>query len=328
MRPWPAVFGRDYTPAIDGKHTAGKTHRQQIDAVKQDLTRFRDENQLDQVILVNLASTETWLEVGAVHESLKAFEKGLDDDAPEITPLMRYIYAANDLGMPHANFTPSLANVPALKEQAMERGVPFAGMDGKTGQTLVKTALGPMFRVRRLHVEGWYSINFLGNNDGLVLNEPGSNKTKVMSKSSVLDSVVGHKVENHQVHIHYYKPRGDAKEAWDNIDMRGFAGIPMQMKVNFLCQDSVLAAPLVVDLVRLLAVAQQAGERGIQTQLSVFFKSPYHEPNQEPIHDLFEQERMLLAWAHRIAPTQPTATRSDRIGVDRTRQRGSVERSL
>jgi myo-inositol-1-phosphate synthase len=170
-------------------------------------------------------------------------------------------------------------------------------MDGKTGQTLVKTALAPMLRVRRLQIEGWYSTNVLGNNDGLVLDSPGANKTKVTSKASVLDPIVGYHVENHQVHIHYYKPRGDAKEAWDSIDIVGFAGVPMQLKINFLCQDSVLAAPLVIDLVRLLDVAKQAGESGIQRQLSMFFKSPHHEEGEVPVQDLFKQEQLLIRWA-------------------------------
>jgi myo-inositol-1-phosphate synthase len=210
---------------------------------------------------------------------------------------MRYFYAANKLGIPSCNFTPSLTNIPALAAQAERTKTPYAGMDGKTGQTLVKTALAPMLRVRRLQIEGWYSTNVLGNNDGLVLNSPGANKTKVTSKASVLDPIVGYHVENHQVHIHYYKPRGDAKEAWDSIDIVGFAGVPMQLKINFLCQDSVLAAPLVIDLVRLLDVARQAGESGIQRQLSMFFKSPYHEEGEVPVQDLFKQEQLLIRWA-------------------------------
>jgi myo-inositol-1-phosphate synthase len=186
--------------------------------------------------------------------------------------------------------------VPALADHAKRTKTPFAGMDGKTGQTLLKTALASMFRVRRLRIEGWYSTNLLGNNDGLVLDDPGSNKTKVLSKSGGLDSIVGYTVENHQVHIHYYKPRGDAKEAWDNIDLVGFAGIPMQIKIDFLCQDSALAAPIVIDLVRLLDVAKRAGESGIQRQHSLFFKSPHHGLGEMPIHDLFEQEQLLLEW--------------------------------
>src|SRR5262249_21935193 len=161
---------------------------------------------------------------------LDAFEAGLDASASAIGPAMRYFYAALRLGIPYCNFAPSLTNVPALAELAERTRTPYAGMDGKTGQTMLKTALAAALRVRRLQIDGWFSTNFLGNNDGLVLDDPGSNKTKVMSKTSVLDSVVGYRVENHQVHIHYYKPRGDSKEAWDNVDITGFAGIPMQIK--------------------------------------------------------------------------------------------------
>jgi myo-inositol-1-phosphate synthase len=258
--------------------------------------------------MVNLASTEGFLEVQPVHQDLRAFEAGLDASDPAITPAMRYFYAANELQVPYCNFTPSLTNVPALDTHANEMANPFAGMDGKTGQTLLKTALAAMFRARRLFIEGWYSTNFLGNGDGKVLDAPSSNKTKVLSKSAVLDSIVGYRVENHQVHIHYYKPRGDSKEAWDNIDIVGFAGIPMQIKVNFLCQDSALAAPLVVDLVRLLDVARRCGERGIQRQLSMFFKAPYTQAGENAVHDLFKQEKLLLDWARAHAPVSSGKT--------------------
>jgi myo-inositol-1-phosphate synthase len=298
VRPWPALFSGEYVENLAGKNlVTARTHREQIARLEQDLEGFRRDNALDRVIMVNLASTERFLEVQRVHHDLRAFEAGLDASDPGITPAMRYFYAANKLQVPYCNFTPSLTNVPALEEQAREMGNPFAGMDGKTGQTLVKTALASMFRARRLRVEGWYSTNFLGNGDGQVLDAPSSNKTKVMSKAAVLDSIVGYHVENHQVHIHYYKPRGDSKEAWDSIDIVGFAGIPMQMKVNFLCQDSALAAPLVIDLVRLLDVARRCGERGIQRQLSMFFKSPHCLPGESPVHDLFKQEALLLDWA-------------------------------
>jgi myo-inositol-1-phosphate synthase len=224
---------------------------------------------------------------------------------------MRYFYAAVKKGIPYVNFTPSLTHVPALAELSVKTRTPYCGMDGKTGQTLLKTALASMLRVRRLHIEGWYSTNVLGNSDGLVLNAPGSNKTKVLSKAAVLDSIVGYHVENHQVHIHYYRPRGDSKEAWDNIDIVGFAGVPMQMKVNFLCQDSVLAAPLVIDLVRLLDVAKRCGDYGAQRQLSLFFKSPHAVEGEEVVHDLFKQEQLLLNWARsRSARIHSNGTKS------------------
>src|SRR5580692_5743808 len=305
IQPWPAVFSSTYAQKLAGKNVVKASgYRDEIAILEKNLETFKKTNNLDRVVIVNLASTEAFLEEQPVHKSLRAFEAGLDANDAAISPAMRYFYVANKLRIPYCNFTPSLTNVPALAQQAEELNNPFAGMDGKTGQTLLKTALASMFRARRLLIDGWYSTNFLGNSDGLVLDAPSSNKTKVMSKAAVLDSIVGYQVQNHQVHIHYYKPRGDSKEAWDNIDIVGFAGIPMQMKVNFLCQDSALAAPLVVDLVRLLDVAKRAGERGIQRQLSLFFKSPYHGAGESPMHDLFKQEKMLLDWARAHATTK------------------------
>ncbi len=309
LRPWPAVFSQEYAKNLQGRHVVGTTggHRGQIDAIKKDLSTFKSSFGLRRVILINLASTERWMERTATHQTLEAFEKGIDANDPGVSPTMRYMYAANSLGVPHANFAPSLANIPALRIQAEQNGVPYCGMDGKTGQTLVKTGLASLLRLRRLRVQGWYSVNFLGNNDGLVLDDPKSNETKVRSKASVLDSVVGHKVENHQVHIHYYKPRGDAKEAWDNIDIEGFCGQPMQMKVNFLCKDSILAAPLCIDMARILDVAQEHGDKGIQYQMSVYFKSPYVADGEQPEHDPFTQERMLYAWARELAAKKTTS---------------------
>ena len=296
--PWPAVLSeRDVSRGENA--VSAKGYRDELAILGKNIEDFKKKTGADRVVIVNLASTERYLEAGEVHNKLAAFDKGLDGNHPDITPAMRYFYLANSLGIPYVNFTPSLTNVPALAEHAMEKHNPFAGMDGKTGQTLVKTVLGTMFRARRLFIDGWYSTNILGNNDGLVLNSPENNKTKVTSKGAVLDSIVGYKVQNHQVHIHYYKPRGDATEAWDNIDIIGFGGIPMQMKIDFLCQDSALAAPLVVDLVRLADVAKSVGERGIQRQLSMFFKAPYHEPGEIPQHDFFKQERMLIDWCQK-----------------------------
>ena len=304
ITPWPGVFARKYAEKVTGDNTLSvPTFRAEIAVVKRNVEEFKRAHSLERVVMVNLASTESFLEMSQVHATLEAFELGLDRNDAAITPAMRYFYAANELGIPHCNFTPSQTNIPALARQAERTRTPYAGMDGKTGQTLLKTALAAMMRVRRLHIEGWYSTNVLGNNDGLALDSPASNKTKVLSKASVLDSIVGYHVENHQVHIHYYKPRGDAKEAWDNIDIVGFAGVPMQIKVNFLCQDSALAAPLVIDLVRLLDVAKRKGEHSIQRQLSMFFKSPFHAEGESPVHDLFKQEQLLLAWAREKSAT-------------------------
>lgn len=302
MAPWPAVFSGEYAENCKGENVVtAKDFRGELEHISGCIEKFKKDHGLDTVVMVNLASTERWMELAESHKSLAAFEKGLDANDPSISPAMRYFYVANKLGCPYVNFAPSLTNVPALEEQANELGNPYSGMDGKTGQTLLKTALAAMFKVRNIKVEGWYSVNFLGNNDGLVLDNPASNKTKVLSKAAVLDSIVGYRVENHQVHIHYYKPRGDAKEAWDNIDMLGFAGVPMQMKINFLCQDSILAAPLVMDLVRLSHAAKRKGEKGIQRQLSLYFKSPYSSPGEQPQHNLFDQEAMLIEWAKKHA---------------------------
>jgi myo-inositol-1-phosphate synthase len=298
IKPWPAVFAKRYAANVEGENlVAAPNFREEIATLTKQIEELKKAKKVERFVLVNLASTEAYLEPSAVHATLANFEAGLDANDPVISPSMRYFYAATKLGIPSCNFTPSLTNVPALAELSKKMGVPYGGMDGKTGQTLLKTALAPMLRARRLFLEGWFSTNILGNNDGLILNNPNSNKTKVLSKAAVLDSIVGYPVQNHQVHIQYYKPRGDAKEAWDAIDIVGFAGVPMQIKVNFLCQDSILAAPLVVDLVRLLDVAKRVGASGIQRQLSIFFKSPHAEEGEQPVHDLFKQERMLLDWA-------------------------------
>ena len=302
IKPWPAVFSGEYAANIKGDNVVKvKNFREELAHIEKNITDFKKQNDCDTVVMVNLASTERYQELTDAHKSLAGFEKGLDSNDSSIAPAQRYFYVANKLGVPYVNFAPSLTNIPALQEQASELKNPYAGMDGKTGQTLLKTALASMFRARNLKVVGWYSVNFLGNNDGLVLDNPGSNKTKVMSKAAVLDSILGYRVENHQVHIHYYKPRGDAKEAWDNIDIGGFCGVPMQMKINFLCQDSILAAPLVLDLVRIIEIAKAKGEKGIQRQLSIYFKSPYAAEGEQPQHDVFEQERMLISWAKKHA---------------------------
>jgi len=302
VKPWPAVFSGEYAANVKGENVVKvKNFREELAKIEKDITEFKKAHDCETVVMVNLASTERYQELVDSHKSLAAFEKAIDENHASISPAMRYFYVANKLGVPYCNFAPSLTNIPALEEQANELRNPYCGMDGKTGQTLLKTALAAMFRVRNLKVVGWYSVNFLGNNDGLILDNPASNKTKVMSKAAVLDSIVGYRVENHQVHIHYYKPRGDAKEAWDNIDIGGFCGVPMQMKINFLCQDSILAAPLVLDMARLMEVAKAKGEKGIQRQMSLYFKSPYATSGEQPQHDPFIQETMLIDWAKKIS---------------------------
>jgi myo-inositol-1-phosphate synthase len=310
FRAWPAVVSSRFLGAMAGKNVVGAgTAREELALISANIEAFKLRHGLSRVVMVNLASTERYIEVEDVHRTIAAFEAGLDANDPRISPAMKYLYVACQLGIPHCNFTPSLSKIPALEELADRRGVPIAGEDGKTGQTMLKTVLAPAFVIRQLQVEGWFSTNILGNNDGLVLDDPGSNKTKVTSKSKVLDDILGYTVGSHQVHIHYYKPRGDAKEAWDNIDLVGFLGERMQLKVDFLCKDSILAAPLVLDLVRLLDLAKRHKERGIQRQLSVFFKAPYHTEGERPQHDLFKQQMLLETWLATITgkTAQPAA---------------------
>jgi myo-inositol-1-phosphate synthase len=209
---------------------------------------------------------------------------------------MLYAYAAIAEGVPYGNFTPSVAaDIPALIEFAEKQKVPIAGKDGKTGQTFIKTVLAPALQARALKVEGWYSTNILGNRDGLALSNEDSLASKIKTKSSVLDDILGYEVEDHIVDIRYYRPRGDNKEAWDNVDITGFLGQPMQIKVNFLCKDSILAAPLAIEIARCLDLAHQRGDRGIQEQLSVFFKLPMTK-SRRPEQAFFRQQRMLLDW--------------------------------
>jgi myo-inositol-1-phosphate synthase len=299
IEPWPAVADPAYCRNATGANVvAVGPLRERVAHVRGDLRRFREERGLDTVVVVNLASTEAWPDLSSpALADLDAFEEGLDRDDPVITPGMVYAYAAITEGCPFVNFTPSLgADVPALLALAERERVPVAGKDGKTGQTLIKTVLAPAFRSRALTVEGWYSTNILGNRDGQVLDDPSSLASKLDTKGSVLDSMLGYEVEDHIVRIDYYRPRGDAKEAWDNIDLVGFLGQRMQIKVDFLCRDSILAAPLVLELVRLVAEAQRRGEGGAQEQLGYFFKAPVTRDGRTPEHALHLQERALLDW--------------------------------
>ncbi len=300
MRPWPAVGSTDFCRNIDGAHkVAAPGHRAAVQAIQDDLARFKRAQGLDRVVMINLASTERVPDMAAdCLQSPQAFERGLDRDDAAISPAMLYAYAAIDSGTPYGNFAPSVAaDSPPLAELARARGVPVAGKDGKTGQTLVKTVLAPAFRARALHVDGWFSTNILGNTDGKALDDPASLASKVGTKTKVLDQMLGYPVEDHIVHIHYYRPRGDDKEAWDNIDLRGFLGQRMQMKVNFLCKDSVLAAPLVIEIARVLDLAAQRGQGGVQEQLGLFFKAPQtRTPGADPVHAFHEQQLILDEW--------------------------------
>jgi myo-inositol-1-phosphate synthase len=298
VKPWPAVASLAYCKRIQGgnaRETRG--HREAIEAIVDDISRFKAANDLDSVVMVNLASTERTPADSDALRTADAFERALDADDSGIGPAMLYARAAIEAGVPYGNFTPSVAaDAPALAEMAKRRGVPVAGKDGKTGQTLLKTVLAPMLRARALHVDGWFSTNILGNRDGQALDDPDSLKSKLGTKGNVLDSILGYHVEDHIVDIRYYRPRGDDKEAWDNIDVTGFLGQRMQLKVNFLCKDSILAAPLVLEIARLLDLAKSRGEAGAQEQMSIFFKAPQTANGRAPVHAFHAQEDMLADW--------------------------------
>ncbi len=298
LRPWPAIGADGFVGGgVGGGHVkAIRGHRQAIEAVVEDLGRFKAEAGLDGLVMLNLSSTEVGVESAACYASPEALEAALDANDARISPSVLYAYAAISAGVPHVNFTPTrVTDWPAMLALAERRSIPVCGKDGKTGQTFLKTVLAPGFRDRNLYVEGWFSTNLLGNRDGQVLADPQSVRSKIASKTDVLDGILGYPVGEHQVHIHYYKPRGDAKEAWDSIDLVGFAGQRMQVKVDFLCRDSVLAAPLAIDLCRLTDLAHLRAEKGILKALGVFFKSPMTAGGR-PEHDFFRQQQVFERW--------------------------------
>lgn len=296
--PMKAVFSQKYVKNLSGKHVKkGKTKMDLAEQLIRDIKKFKRTNKLDRLVMLWCGSTEVFIKPKKVHRTLKSFETGLKRNDKDIPPSMIYAYAAIKCGIPYGNGAPNLsADVPALVELAKENKVPIAGKDFKTGQTLMKTILAPGFKSRMLGINGWFSTNILGNRDGEVLDDPYSFKTKEESKLSVLDSVFQphlypelYSNYYHKVRINYYPPRGDEKEAWDNIDIFGWLGYPMQIKINFLCRDSILAAPIVLDLVLFLDLAQRAGMYGIQEWLSFYFKSPMVGKGLYPEHDLFIQ---------------------------------------
>ncbi len=296
--PWPGVFDHEYVKRLDGTHVkAGATKADLAQQVMEDIRRFRAQSGVTRLVMIWCGSTESFLRPSAVHGSVSAFENGLRANDPVIAPSMVYAYAALSLGIPFANGAPNLTlDVPAMTELAERRHVPICGKDFKTGQTLMKTIIAPGLKARMLGLTGWFSTNILGNRDGEVLDEPSSFKTKEESKLSVLDVILQqelypdlHKDYIHRVNIHYYPPRGDNKEGWDNIDIFGWLGYPMQIKINFLCRDSILAAPIVLDLALFLDLAQRARMKGVQEWLSFYFKSPQTAPGLYPEHDLFIQ---------------------------------------
>jgi myo-inositol-1-phosphate synthase len=298
VKPMSAVFDRHYVKRLDGPNVKkGKNKKDLAEQLIADIRRFKADNNCSRLVMVWCGSTEIFLTETAAHQSLAAFEKALEASDPSIPSSMIYAYAAIHEGIPYANAAPNLsADVPALTELAQKTGSPLAGKDLKTGQTLIKTIIAPGLKARLLGVEGWYSTNILGNRDGEVLDDPESFKTKEESKKSVLDYIFQSSLYpdlyaelHHVVRINYYKPRGDAKEGWDNIDLVGWLGYKMQLKVNFLCRDSILAAPIVLDVALFLDLAKRAGMHGIQEWLSFYFKSPMHAPEVYPEHDLLIQ---------------------------------------
>jgi myo-inositol-1-phosphate synthase len=302
VRPMPAVFSQDYVKRLQGENVKqGRTKRELAEALRQDIRDFKAARGCDRLVIIWCASTEVFIAPGPVHQTLTAFEKGMEANDPAIAPSMLYAWAAIMEGVPFANGAPNLTcDVPALEQLARDRGVAVGGKDFKTGQTMVKTVLSPMFKARMLGVHGWYSTNILGNRDGEVLDDPESFKTKEESKLGVLEYILQPHLYPelygriyHKVRINYYPPRGDNKEGWDNIDIFGWLGYPMQIKVDFLCRDSILAAPLVLDLALFFDLAQRAGLQGVQEWLSFYFKSPQTAPGLYPEHDLFIQHTKL-----------------------------------
>ena len=301
IRPMPAVFEQRFVKLLHGENVKkGKNKMDLAEQLMEDIRQFQKASGASRLIMIWCGSTETYLKAGAVHQSLAAFEKGLRANNKEIAPSMVYAYAALKLGVPYANGAPNLTtDIPALQELAHQNRVPICGKDFKTGQTLLKTIIAPGLKARLIGLRGWFSTNILGNRDGEVLDDPGSFRTKEESKLSVLEYILQpdlypelYKGYCHKVRINYYPPRGDNKEGWDNIDIFGWLGYPMQIKIDFLCRDSILAAPIVLDLVLFMDLAQRCptmARKGIQEWLSFYFKSPMCAPKLYPEHDLFIQ---------------------------------------
>ena len=298
VKPLPAVFDRNYVRRLEGSNV--KSMKSKWDAVlevREDIQRFKNDNGCERLVMIWCGSTEIFMAPDPVHATIESLEKAIRENHTAIPPSMIYAYAALMEGVPFLNGAPNLTvDVPAMVELAKQKGVPLGGKDFKTGQTLMKTLLAPGLKARMLGVRGWFSTNILGNRDGEVLDDPDSFKTKEVSKLDVLEYILQPDLYPelygdiyHKVRINYYPPRGDEKEGWDNIDIFGWLGLPMQIKVDFLCRDSILAAPLVLDLVLFTDLAQRSGLTGIQEWLSFYFKSPMTTPDLYPEHDLFIQ---------------------------------------
>ncbi len=308
IKPMKAVFDNEFVRRIHGPNMKTGANKMELaEQLRQDIRNFKEENGCSRLVMIWCGSTETFHKAGAVHQTIETFEAGLRSSDPAIAPSQIYAYAALQEMVPYANGAPNLTtDVPALLELSKTLGVPICGKDFKTGQTYMKTLLAPGFKARMLGVKGWFSTNILGNRDGEVLEDPGSFKTKEETKLSVLEQILQpdlypelYKDLYHLVRINYYPPRGDAKEGWDNIDIEGWLGYPMQIKIDFLCRDSILAAPLVLDLVLFMDLAQRAGMKGIQEWLSFYFKGPMTAAGLYPEHDIFIQLMKLkntLRW--------------------------------
>ena len=308
IKPMPAVFDSQYVKRIKGTNVKkAQTKLELAEAIRDDIRRFKTNNKCDRLVMIWCASTEKFITASKVHQDLKSFIKGLEGNDERIAPSMIYAFAALMEGIPFANGAPGLTvDIPVLEKLAIDENIPICGKDFKTGQTLVKTVMAPMLKARMLGVNGWFSTNILGNRDGEVLDEPENFKTKEESKLGALEYILQPELYPdlyanvyHKIRINYYPPRGDAKEGWDNIDIFGWLGRQMQIKINFLCSDSTLAAPLVLDLALFMDLAKRAGLGGIQEWLSFYFKSPQHAPTVYPEHDLFIQQTKLkntLRW--------------------------------
>ena len=298
IRPWPAVFDQRYVKRLEGRNVKQAANKRELaEQVRADIRHFKESHHLARLVMIWCGSTEVFMTESAVHASLPLFEQALQSSDPLIPSSMIYAYAALKEGIPFGNAAPNLTvDIPALLDLASQTRTAVVGKDLKTGQTLIKTIVAPGLKARLIGVSGWYSTNILGNRDGEVLDDPESFKTKEESKKSVLDYILQpdlypelYRNLCHLVRINYYPPRGDNKEGWDNIDLVGWLGYPMQLKINFLCRDSILAAPIVLDLVLFLDLAKRAGLGGIQEWLSFYFKSPMHAAGLYPEHDLFIQ---------------------------------------
>lgn len=311
IKPMPAVFDHNFAKRLNGTYIKkADTRWNLVELLRQDIRKFKEENGCDRLVVLWAASTEIYIPLAEEHKTLESLEKAMKDNRTDIiAPSMCYAYAALSEGAPFVMGAPNLCvDIPAMWELSAKKQVPIAGKDFKSGQTLMKTVLAPMFKTRMLGVSGWFSTNILGNRDGEVLDQPENFKTKEVSKLSVIDNILEPEKYPelygnvyHKVRINYYPPRKDNKEAWDNIDIFGWMGYPMEIKVNFLCRDSILAAPIALDLVLFSDLALRAGMYGIQSWLSFFCKSPMHDNDHEPVHDLFQQWRIVKQTIRKMA---------------------------